>query len=127
MRRRVLFTLLLLLGSGVGAFAVEGGPRMLTIVRAKQKTRDRVLLYLVDTPIYQEDPYFEVEVRAGGWVVVGERDPEHKWETLPIDWKPGAAVEGHIEKHGLYLRRPNGTYVRFIITSRSKAPAEQHE
>jgi hypothetical protein len=85
------------------------------------------LLYRADTPIYQEDPYFEVAVRAGGWVVVGERDPEHKWETLPIDWKPGAAVEGRVEKHLLYLRRPNGTYVRFIITSRRKTPAEQHE
>jgi hypothetical protein len=127
MRRRVLLTLLLFLGSGAGSFAVESGSLKLTIVRAEQKTRDRVLLYLNDTPIYQEDPYFEVAVRAGGWVVVGERDPEHKWETLPIDWKPGAAVEGRMEKHRLYLRRPNGTYVWFIITSRSKAPAEQHE
>jgi hypothetical protein len=127
MRRRVLLTLLLLLGPQAGSLAVESGSLTLTIVRAEQKTRDRVLLYRADTPIYQEDPYFEVAVRAGGWVVVGERDPEHKWETLPIDWKPGATVEGRIEKHGLYLRRPNGTYVRFIITNRRKAPAEQHE
>jgi len=127
MRRWVLLTLLLFVGSGAGSFAVESGSLTLTIVRAEQKTRDRVLLYLADTPIYQEDPYLEVDVRAGGWVVVGERDPEHKWETLPIDWKPGAVVEGRMEKHRLYLRRPNGTYVRFIITSRRKAPAEQHE
>jgi hypothetical protein len=71
MRRRVLFTLLLLLGLGTSTFGVESGPLTLTIVRAEQKTRDRVLLYLVNTPIYQEDPYFEVAVRAGGWVVVG--------------------------------------------------------
>jgi hypothetical protein len=127
MRRRVLVALSLLLSFGAGSLAVESGSLTLTIVRAEQKTRDRVLLYLNDTPIYQEDPYFEVQVRAGGWVVVGERDPEHRWETLPIDWKPGARVEGRIEKHSLHLRRPNGTYVRFIITSRSKAPAEQHE
>ncbi|MBZ5548882.1 MAG: hypothetical protein LAO22_13170 [Acidobacteriia bacterium] len=126
MRRRVLLTLLLL-GLSASSFAVESGLLTLTIVRAEQKTRDRVLLYLVDTPIYQEDPVFEVAVRAGGLVVVGERDPEHKWETLPADWKPGALVEGRIEKHRLYLRRPNGTYVRFIITSRTKAPAEQHD
>jgi hypothetical protein len=123
MCRRVLLTLLFL-GLSAGSFAVESGPLTLTIVRAAQKTRDRVLLYLVDTPIYQEDPYFEVAVRAGELVVVAERDPEHKWETLPADWKPGATVQGRIEKHRLYLRRPNGSYVRFIITSRTKAPAE---
>jgi hypothetical protein len=59
--------------------------------------------------------------------VVAERDPERKWETLSADWEPGAVVQGRIEKHYLYLRRPNGTYVRFIVTSRTKAPAEQHE
>jgi hypothetical protein len=127
MRRRVLLTLLLLMGSGAGSLAVESGSLRLTIVRAEQKTRDRVLLYLNDTPIYQEDPYFEVAVRTDGSVVVGERDPDHQWETLPIDWKPGAVVEGRMEKHRLYLKRPNGTYVRFIITSRRKTPAELHE
>jgi hypothetical protein len=126
MRRRVLLTLWFV-GLLARSFAVEGGPVTLTIVRAEQKTHNRVLLYLVDTPIYQEDPYFEVAVRAGGLVVVAERNPEHTWETLPADWKPGALVEGRIEKHQLYLRRRNGTYVRFIITSRTKAPAEQHE
>lgn len=127
MCRRVLLALLLLLGLAASLVAVESGSLTLTIVRAEQKTHDRVLLYLVDTPIYQEDPYFEVAVRAGGLVVVAERDPEHNWETLPADWKPGAPVKGRIEKHHLYLRRPDGLYVRFIITSRTKAPAEQHE
>ena len=127
MCRRVPLALLLLLGLPASLVGAESGLRTLTIVQAEQKTHDRVLLYLVDTPIYQEDPYFEVAVRATGLMVVAVRDPEHRWETLPADWKPGALVEGRIEKHHLYLRRPNGTYVRFIITSPSKAPAEQHE
>lgn len=125
MRRRVLLTLLLFMGAGAGSFAVESGYQTLTIVRAEQKTRDRVVLYLVATPIYQEDPYFEVAVRASGIVVVGERDPEHRWEMLPDNWKPGASVEGRVDKHHLYLQRPNGTYMRFIITSRAKVPAEK--
>ena len=121
--RRVLLTLLLLLGTGASSDAVESGYQTLTIVRAEQKTRDRVLLYLVDTPIYREEPYFEVAVRVGDRIVVGERDPEHKWEVLPADWKPGAVVQGRMDKHHLYLRRLNGTYLRFIITSRAKLPA----
>jgi hypothetical protein len=123
-RRRVLLRLLLLLSLGTGSSAVGSGPLTLTIVRAEQKMHDRVLLYLNDTPIYQQDPYFEVAVHSNGWMVVAERDPEQKWETLPIDWKPGAAVEGRMEKHHLYVRHPNGTYLRFTITSRRKAPAE---
>jgi len=119
---RPVLIAMLLLGLVASGLAAESGPLTLTIVRAEQKTRDRVVLYLVDTPIYQEDPYFEVAVRAGDLVVVAERDPEHKGETLPADWKPGAAVQGRIEKHSLYLRRPNGSYVRFIITCRTKAP-----
>ncbi|MBZ5655980.1 MAG: hypothetical protein LAO56_11980 [Acidobacteriia bacterium] len=71
MRRRVLLALLLV-GLSASSFAVESGPLTLTIVRAEQRTRDRVVLYLVNTPIYQEDSYFEVAVRADGLLVVGE-------------------------------------------------------
>jgi hypothetical protein len=123
MRRWVLLSLLFVMAFGGMSVAVESGVLTFTIVRAEQKARDRVLLYLVDTPIYQQDPYFEVAVRMGDLVVVGERDPEHKWEVLPVDWTPGAAVQGRVDKHHLYLRRPNGTYLRFIITSRTGPPA----
>jgi hypothetical protein len=122
MYRRVLLTLLLLVGVGASCFAVESGYQALTIVRAEQKTRDRVLLYLVDTPIYQEDPYFEVAVRAGDQVLVGQRDPEKKWEMLPVNWKRGATVWGRADKHHLYLQCPDGTDMRFLIVHRTKAP-----
>jgi hypothetical protein len=125
MRRRVLFSLFLLLNVGSSCLAVESGYLPLTIVRAEQKTRDRVLLYLVDTPIYQEDPYFEVEVRAGDRALVGQRDPEKKWEMLPLDWKPGALVKGRVDKHHLYLQRPDGTDMRFLIVRRTKPPKGQ--
>jgi len=125
MRRRALLTLVFLVSLGAHSVAVESGYQTLTIVRAGQKTRDRVLLYLVDTPIYQEDPYFEVAVRAGNQILVGERDPEKKWETLPADWKPGAIVQGRADRRHIFLRRPNGTDMQFVITRRTKLPPEK--
>jgi hypothetical protein len=126
MRRWILITLLFA-GLAARSAAVASGSLALTIVRAEQKSRDRVVLYLVDTPIYQEDPYFEVVVRSGGLVIVGDRDPDHRGETLPDGWKPGVAVQGRVDKHHVYLRRPNGSYARFIITRRAKAQAGQQE
>ena len=124
MRCRVLLALVLFLGPGARSFAVEGGYLALTIVRAEQKTRDRVVAYVVNTPIYQEDPYFEVTVRAGETVIVGEREPANRREMLPDNWKPGAAVEGRVDKHHLFLRRPNGTEVLFVIIRRAKTPRD---
>jgi hypothetical protein len=123
MRRRFLVTLLLLLGTVSEAFAVEGGVQAFTIVRAEEKTRDRVVYWVVDTPIYHQDPYFEVEVRAAGTILVGEYEPQHAGEALPESWKPGAVIRGRIERRSLFLRRPNGTDLRFVIVKRSAAPA----
>jgi len=124
MRLRVLLALSLVLGPGMTCSAVESGYLSLTIVRAEQKTRDRVVYWLVDTPIYQEDPYFEVAVRTAGTMVVGEREPRNAHEILPEYWKPGVVVQGRVDRHHLFLRRPNGTEVRFIITRRTKTPSE---
>ena len=121
---RVLVALVLFLGLGARSFAVESSYFPLTIVRAEIKTRDRVVYWVVNTPLYHEDPYFEVAVRAAGTVVVGEREPRNAHEMLPEDWKPGARVQGRVDKHHLFLRRPNGTEVRFIITRRTKTTSE---
>ena len=121
---RVLVALGLFLGSAASSLAVESSYFPLTIVRAEQKTRDRVVYWVVNTPLYHEDPYFEVAVRAAGTVVVGEREPRNAHEMLPEEWKPGARIQGRIDKHHLFLRRPNGTEVRFIITHRTKTSPE---
>ena len=129
MARKVLVALVLFLCSGAVAFAVENGVLTLTIIRAEVKTRDRLVYWVVNTPLYHEDPYFEVAVRAPGTnvMIVAERDPEMRGEMLPQDWKPGELVEGRVDKHHLYLKRPNGIEMRFIITRRTKAPPEKME
>jgi hypothetical protein len=122
MRRRCLLALVLL-GVGASLNAVESGELPMTIVRAEQKTRDRVVAWVNDTPIYQQDPYFEVAVRSGDKVLEGEYDPSSPWETLPVFWKPGVKVEGRVKGHSLFLKGPNGIEIRFVILKRSAATA----
>jgi hypothetical protein len=125
MRRVFLVGLWLLLGPGVSMFAVESGGVSFTIVRAEQKTHDRVVYWVVNTPLYREEPYFEVEVRAAGTILVGEYEPRHSGEMLPVNWRPGARVEGRVERRHLLLKRPNGADLSFVITRRVAAPREK--
>src|SRR3977135_2414990 len=124
---RVLVALVLFLGSAASSLAVESSYFPLTIVRAEQKTRDRVVYWVVNTPLYHEAPNFEVAVRAAGTVVVAEREPRNAHEMLPEDWKPGARVQGRVDKHHLFLRRLNGTEMRVIITRRIKKTPQKHQ
>src|SRR6266849_266129 len=124
MPRRDLVALVLFLGTGASSFAVESSYFPPTIVRAELKTRDRIVYWVVNTPLYHEDPYFEVAVRAAGTVVVGEREPRNAHEMLPEYWKPGARVQARVDTHHLFLRRPNRAEVRFITTRRTKTPPE---
>ncbi len=124
MRRGFLLTLILLLTSAVGLFAVQGGLQAMTIVRAEQKTHDRVIYYVVNTPLYREDPYFEVEVSVDGTNILAEYEPRDAWEMLPVSWSPGAVVQGRVAGHSLFLKRPNGTELRFVIVKRT-APSKK--
>jgi hypothetical protein len=124
MRRRFPVLLWLLLTAGA-AGAVENSFQAFTIIRAEEKTHDRVVYWVVNTPLYHEDPYFEVEVEAGDAILVGEYEPRHTAEMLPQSWKPGAVVRGRVESRNLYLRRPNGTDLKFVIVKRKHAPPER--
>jgi len=124
MRRGLLITLLLL-SLGAQFYAVENGELTMTIVRAEEKKRDRVVAWVNDTPIYQQDPYFDVAVRAGDKVLEGEYEPSSQWETLPVFWKPGVKVQGRVRGHSLFLKRPNGVEIRFVILKRNIISADQ--
>ena len=124
MRQSVWASLLFLLAFGASLRAVENGPLTVTIIRAEQKTRDRVVYWQVNTPLYREEPYFEVAVRAGELILVGEYEPRSVLEILPQAWKPGARVKARVGKHTMYLTRPNGTEWRFVIVQRIAAAAD---
>ena len=76
-----------------------------TLVAIEQRTRDRVLLYQVDTPIMTEDAYLSVTITVNGMNYEGEYDPWRTKGPLPILWKAGDSVSVRMEKHFFYLKR----------------------
>jgi len=89
-------------------------------VAIQQKSRDRVDMYLVNTPITTAVPYFEITVEFGEVDYLAEYTPRHSGEELPEAWQPDEAVRGRVDKHHLYLLRPDGSEIEFIIEK--KAP-----
>jgi hypothetical protein len=122
---RAIAAALVVVGVSAASYAVESGEQPMTLVRAEQKLRDRVVAWVNDTPIYQQDVYFQVAVRAGDKLLEAEYEPSNAWESLPVFWKPGVQVRGRVRGHSLFLKRPNGAEIRFVILKRSVAPAER--
>ncbi len=56
----------------------------------EKKSHERVLYYLVNTPVTQDDPYYEISLQQGTWLYLAEYTPRHAADSLPDEWKPGA-------------------------------------
>lgn len=95
-----------------------------TIVDVQQKTTTRVLYYQVDTPITQDDPYYEISVQIKDTVYFGRYTPMHSRDTLPEDWTVGASVQVRIDGRHLVLKRPGGSEMSFAFTKRPVVKSE---
>jgi len=96
------------------------------ILDVQQKTTTRVLYYQVDTPITKDEPYYEVSVQVKDTIYVGDYTPRHASATLPDEWNvPQTEVRVRLDKHYMFLTRPAGTEVQFVIVKRmAAAPAQ---
>jgi hypothetical protein len=99
------------------------------IVSIEEKAHTHVLYYLVNTPVTQDDPYYDVTVKLPGGTYVGEYNPRHSDDTLPDDWSIDMQVQARIEKRHLFVKRPNGIEVDLIVVKHtaagpSRIPAE---
>jgi len=88
------------------------------IVDVQHKVNTRVLYYLVNTPVTQDDPYYEVAVEIGNTVYRGVHTPTHRGDTLPDEWKPSAEVQVKVEERSFSLKRPDGALMDFTIVKR---------
>ncbi len=93
------------------------------IVKVEKKSNERVLYYLVNTPVTQDDPFYEITVRVGDATYLGQYTPRHAAETLPEEWIPEAAVEIRLEKHYFFLKRPGGDEMQVVLLKRTVTPA----
>jgi len=91
------------------------------IISVQQKARTRVLYYLVNTPVTQDDPYYEVTVQLQGTLYVGEYTPRHAADALPEDWAAGTDVQARAEKRHLYVKGVSGQEIDFIVVKHSVA------
>jgi len=95
------------------------------LIDVQQKSRDKVDMYLVNTPVTTAVPYFELTVELGNTDYVTEYTPRHSQEELPQSWKTGAEVEVRVEKRHLFLKRPDGSEMQWIITKRIPVKGKQ--
>jgi hypothetical protein len=98
------------------------------IIDVQQKTNTRVLYYQVNTPITRDEPYYEVSVQVKDMIYVGDYNPRHAGDTLPDEWNvPQTEVRLRLDKHYMFLTRPAGSELQFVITKRiAAAPAQNN-
>jgi hypothetical protein len=85
------------------------------IVEIQQRERDKVQLYIVNTPIMIAEPYFTITVDVNGVRCEGEFLPHSMREFFPGQWSPGDDVELRLDKHFMYLKREDGSEAKFLI------------
>lgn len=110
-----------------GFGAVEKQYQMGRIGDIQQKTNTRILNYQVNTPITKDEPDFEVSVQVKDRTYVRDYAPRHSADTLPEEWNvPQAEVRVRLEKQSMFLTRPTGPELQFVITKRvAVAPAQK--
>ena len=122
MRSRRLAALLLVFGlAGPFLNALDHPFETGKILDIEQKTRTRVLYYLVNTPVTRDDPYYEVTVQLNNVVYVGQYNPVHAKQLLPQDWQSGSQIFGRVQKHSLFLKRPGEMEWQLVIVKRTVA------
>jgi hypothetical protein len=89
------------------------------IVIGGKKFHTRVLYYLVNTPVTQDDPYYEVSLQLGNTVLLTEYMPRHAADDLPDGWKENAEVQMRItDKHHVSVKQADGIELQLLIVKR---------
>jgi hypothetical protein len=95
------------------------------IVTVEKKFHERVLYYLVNTPVTQDDPYYELSLRSGDVLLLTEFTPRHAADELPEGWKGGSKVEMKVtDKHHVMVRQSDGVELQLLIVKRTVEPVQ---
>ena len=118
--KRPAFALILLFSAISAVFAVQQPYEDGNVIDIQQKVNTRILYYQVNTPITQDDPYYEVSVQVGPTIYVGQYTPRHTSDTLPEDMTVTAPVQVRIDKRHMFVKRPGGSELDLTITKRTE-------
>jgi hypothetical protein len=95
------------------------------IVSVEKKFHERVLYYLVNTPVTQDDPYYEVSLQLGDSVLLTEFTPRHAADDLPEGWKDNAEVQIRVnDKHHAIVKQGGETELQLVIVKRLPGSVE---
>ncbi len=120
MKRRVLLLGTVLLTAMTGIDAIQRDHVIGKIVDVQERTRDRGLLYQVNTPIMTEDSYVTISVDVNGIVYEGELLPRNHQEVFSDIWKARETVQLRLDKHFMYLGREDGSEAKFLVTGKAR-------
>src|SRR5450755_3887319 len=124
--KRILATaaLLAVLLSFSNLYATEKQFEAGRIVTVEKKFHERVLYYLVNTPVTQDDPYYEVSLQSGNTVFLTEYTPRHAADDLPDGWKENAEVQMKVtDKHHVSVKQEGGMELQLLIVKRMPGTA----
>jgi hypothetical protein len=125
MRRLNAFIWLILLAS-VTSFAAEKQYQSGIILQNDQKKTTRTLYWVVDTPITEDDVYYDVSIGLANKVYVARYTPRHQDDTLPDQWTTGSTQKVRIDGARLYIEDGDGAETKLVIIKRrAPTPAEQ--
>jgi hypothetical protein len=94
------------------------------IITVEKKFHTRVLYYLVNTPVTQDDPYYELSLQLGNTVLLTEYTPRHAADELPDGWQDEVEVQMKItDKHHVMVKQPGGMELQLLIVKRMPGTA----
>jgi hypothetical protein len=86
------------------------------ILTVEKKFHTRVLYYLVNTPITQDDPYYEISLQLGNVQYLAEYTPRHAADELPDGWIDDTEVQMKFtDKRHVLVRRSGGMDLQLLV------------
>jgi len=125
MLRRIAISLSVLLVAVSASYAAQREYVSGTILELRQQERDRVQLYIVNTAIVTPESYYTIAIDVNGTRFEGEFLPHNPHEMLPTFWKAEENVSLRLDKHFMYVKREDGSEVKFLILNKSALHAER--
>jgi hypothetical protein len=95
------------------------------IIAVQRKSRERILYYLVNTPVTKDDPYYEVSIQFSDIIYDAEFTPRHASDTLPEEWIAGSEIQARVDKHHILVKQSSGVIWNLVIVKRRPAALEK--
>jgi hypothetical protein len=95
------------------------------IVAVQRKSRERILYYVVNTPVTKDDPYYEVSIQFSDIIYDAEYTPRHASDTVPDEWKAGSEIQARVDNRHISVQEPSGVIWNLVIVKRRPAAPEK--